>query len=1234
MRQRPVTWARLPIELQKLLFCELSAETLLQLQLTCKSWRRVAEEFLYKDINLRIDYTGVQSERLIATLELPNNQYRLFVKTLMLPGVTRSVGRTGVVVDYTIFVMRVSFVCPNLTFIENEAKAIPWQSFYQMATSLHRAGYLQKVVDLGKYKGSEDALDIYNNAAVEFASTLQKLLLKPQPDFMTILDSNMNATDAYALGKRLKEFRCLQELTIHLPEDFDLWRIDQLLNETANSLNSLVIHMTETSARFNRAEKFEAPQNNSRFTEINTLYLKGLSILTDQDMICIMYKFPHARLLEIDCDYLDFDETTPLKDLQSPSVMCSFMDYLIQEKSSSWLVHLTTSSQIMNKIITQLSKKLPAVSKLSISACPGRNATYPNFFLASGFGLSYDDKKKRHETWLRVTMPTSNMKSLYQHTKKAFRQSIEKLSLCGKPSQEKRDDYELSNFSAFQCRQNTTLNDSLDYILSNYSALESLKLKRMILMPITTSYSSPKRQLEWLRILNCCVHPQILTQLSQRLNYVENMEMHYLHWIDDDGDNTTDGLGYTINMPFTEFGCISLNTFQAESNNCFVTIFTSTEVVRLHYDAGTTELTRLTEEELEQDRASTANPFNVLIYCIGSWEQFPKELQRIAFSKLQYNRNTLLQIQLTCKSWRQVAEELLYANISLCIDDTVAENEKLLTTLELPNNQYRLFVKTLNLFNLFYATPKPGSNINPVVLLLKLLLNCPNLTSIEPHNAVSANDYYDTIYTLRRAGHLQKVGFIGCYPDTSKKTLEHYNKTIMEFASTIQEVLLEPYPESDTLLANGSTIRDAYPLGKCLKEFLRLKKLRMLSPTGLNLCQLDQLLDSTNANALRDVSITMKETDAKFDKNEIFEALPGGQRFTKLGSVDIQNIFSLTDQDMLYIMYKFPSVDSLNIYCNYSMRSTPRPNQLPSTSVVCKFIAYLLQFSCWLNNMTLSTEALMQVVTQLSTSSPVTQVEVLPCPGANMNFSTLNLSNNKPRNNEISLLVRLPSSNAELLCGHLLGSFCQSLKSLTLTGPLDYDDPNENNLTALERSQNATLNDSIDTILNNHKVLNTLTLHLLALMPLSSSTINSSVKRQLETLVITECGLHPQFLSQLSQRIRYINSMHLFDVHWIQDSLDMLGIELGCTINMPFTKFNSIELTMSFSTSEEYLFKIWTGSRVVRFKFSESYGAHELLTEDEFEQARQETIDPWLVMIYCASCKSITVSDHTVSIDE
>ncbi|KAL9557630.1 hypothetical protein MBANPS3_001280 [Mucor bainieri] len=607
----------------------------------------------------------------------------------------------------------------------------------------------------------------------------------------------------------------------------------------------------------------------------------------------------------------------------------------------------------------------------------------------------------------------------------------------------------------------------------------------------------------------------------------------------------------------------------------------------------------------------------------AAWAELPKELQRLVFSEFQFDTKALFQIQLTCRSWRRVAEEFLYHDISLKFNSTGVRNIRLITTLELPNNPCRLFVKTLKLHN-SHTEKQAGPAKNLTALLLRLLLNCPNLTKIENLGSMPATDYYDTIRTLRREGHLQKVGFIGCFKESSKEAFEGYNKTILELASTIHTFSLMPCLEASTL-ENGSTVIDAFPLVFSLK--------------GLNLCQLDPLLDAT-ANSLNDLHIVINEADARFGQNRMFEALPGSRRFAKLNLVDIRNVSLLTDQDMLYIMHKFLSVNHLDIDCDYEQSTQPQLNQLPSASVVHKFIAYLSQFSCRLDYMTISTKALIGVASLLSASPPIiTKVKVFACSDPNIQLPKLTFLNRKLNKNtsKRQLQVKLPSSNMEPLYKHLLSSFCQSLERLTLCGKPDDEehDLNERSFTALQRSQNVILNDSIDTIWNSYEAIRKLTLQMMILMPLSLSITNMSVKRQLETLKIESCSLHPHVLSQLSQRVKYINCMHLLDVHWIQDDLTMGGTEPGCTISMPFTEFNSIHLEISLAMSKARLFKIWTGSRVVRFKLGGAHDeAHDFLTEDEFDKTRRSMIDPWIIMIYCASCNFISVNDYTVPIDE
>lgn len=588
-----------------MVFSELQTKrTLLQLQLTCKAWRQVAEEFLYKEITFNLGSTGEKDEHLVATLELPNTQYKFFVKTLQL----QRPFHIEPVKNYTVLLMKVLIACPNLVCVSNGDMALPWSDFYQTITTLRRAGYLQKAGDIGGYLPYKNTLENYNNAVIEFASSLQKLTLPEPDDDIATLASDLKAIDAYALGSQLKLFRCLKELSVDLIVDSDLRRMDSLLDEAPNSLAYLSVNVNDAETRYDRMEKFDPPRDGRRFAQLDTLRLSGMSAFTDQDMLYLMHKFPNVKHLNVDL-YYTIVPNLQVEKLQSANVVCKFMTYLMQQKPFCKMEHLITTSQIMHEIITQLSEH-SAVKKMRVFSFPATITTHPDICFMGTL-----DPKDGYEIWLEVNMPSFDIIDvLYQHTMGAFFQSLEHLIFAGESDVQEEEDQDWEDFSGTQHTHNM-FKDHIGYILSNYLALKTLTLDNMILTPLSSTKPISTRELEKLEIVSCCLQPEVLTQLSQRLEYVETMCILQVTLIRDEAALLASDTGYTINMPFTGFDTIHLDTSLSTSTHHLFRIWTSTTVVRFVYDTHSKVHEFLTKKEFQQHSRTMVDSWHVMVFC-------------------------------------------------------------------------------------------------------------------------------------------------------------------------------------------------------------------------------------------------------------------------------------------------------------------------------------------------------------------------------------------------------------------------------------------------------------------------------------------------------------------------------------------------------------------------------------------------------------------------------------------
>ncbi|KAL9549114.1 hypothetical protein MBANPS3_005359 [Mucor bainieri] len=272
-----------------------------------------------------------------------------------------------------------------------------------------------------------------------------------------------------------------------------------------------------------------------------------------------------------------------------------------------------------------------------------------------------------------------------------------------------------------------------------------------------------------------------------------------------------------------------------------------------------------------------------------SWAKLPKELLHKIFQIL-LARSTLLQLQLTCKTWSQVAYQEFYKNLSLF-------NNPETLTLSLP-----VWASSERL--VLYSVRKlcfDEESIPDAVTLSNLVRLCPLITEIQQHSYSTVN-YFPALLKLREEGYLQHLQLVEA-PFEDSSQIQDYNTLMLGIASTAKELTVF----SKLTVVNGASV-NTFPLLNHISSFIHLEKLHFYSDKPLDITEASSTLIQGNHPYLKQVAFLAQGFSYSQQCN-------GGDSVGTLSQVDTVEISSssVSNAAVEQAMTMFPKLKKLNL---------------------------------------------------------------------------------------------------------------------------------------------------------------------------------------------------------------------------------------------------------------------------------------------------------------------------------
>ncbi|KAL9549116.1 hypothetical protein MBANPS3_005361 [Mucor bainieri] len=551
----------------------------------------------------------------------------------------------------------------------------------------------------------------------------------------------------------------------------------------------------------------------------------------------------------------------------------------------------------------------------------------------------------------------------------------------------------------------------------------------------------------------------------------------------------------------------------------------------------------------------------------------PREVLHHVFTLLERDRKTLLQLQLTCKEWAQVAREIFYKSVNVSTNALKASSLK--RALQTPDNSASHYIRHFE-----FSTSALSDNTS----LSSIVSCCPNLRSIKQFIAETRCNYYPELLALRQQGHLQHLEQVDTPPlyPNGEAANDDYVQLMLASRESITKLHLCSY---------SSDQPSDFALTKHLAAFDHLKEVEIVSKAGITMRQMSTVLDSKHPYQ----KIVVKSLRPAEDPHstEGNSSCAGVRTLPQLKAADLHvRSFSVTDIQL--IKHVLPRLNKLNIY-SQGKPMPPERDQLERFEELFEYVSHIDSFS--IGKLLVSTDLMFALLANATNYFCVDQIQVILDSSEDSKHHGFRISTkdtaciksstkgSKP-NCGIDLLVNVKQVT-NVFCQHLFKLVAEKVKplSVVLYGTRADEDSKKNKI----------LGDCVDDILIHCRSLKELELYYL---PLSSSGyFPDNDVLFMDYLSVYECSMDIDYLADISMAIGMLDKMFLYRGKIMT---------LGYGFDMPNTVIGTLHL---FDIALDSVFKIKIGlnvaSQYYRYCYQDTDERYEKVTEKEYKQAKK-----------------------------
>ncbi|KAF1807622.1 hypothetical protein FB192DRAFT_1356645 [Mucor lusitanicus] len=550
--------------------------------------------------------------------------------------------------------------------------------------------------------------------------------------------------------------------------------------------------------------------------------------------------------------------------------------------------------------------------------------------------------------------------------------------------------------------------------------------------------------------------------------------------------------------------------------------------------------------------------------------KLPKELLHKIFALLKRDKKTLLQLQLTCKEWAQIAKAIFYKSVNLYTNVQRANSFK--RALQLPGNSAAHNIRHLGFHTRAFSD---DTNLSSIVSC------CPNLRSIKQATGLLTDEercnYYPELLALQQQGHLRCLEEVDKPP--SGPNAETANADYIQLMLTLKASITKLY------LCNYSSDQpSAFALTEHLPAFNRLKEVDIFSKTGITVRQFNAVLDSKHSCqkiAVNSLLFAQDQHSAEGDSCAGICPLPQ----IKAAKLEVQSFLL---KDIQVIKHMLPRLNELEIFIQGQNSVTTVQDQLERFKQLCEYLSQLDIFN--IGNISVSTDLMFELFTNAQNYFLVEKVTVAldeDTKHIGFHISTIEDADMKSRRKgskpqcEVYLNV-----NAK----QVTRSFCQRLVRFVVKTIK----PSRIALHGLyveeDRQENKILGDCVDYILS-HCGSSLKELELYHLCLFSYSNFECVNVLSIDHLIMYRCSMDDDYLTDISLAIAMVKHMLFYRGH---------VLPYGHGFDMPNTFIETLRL---FDIAADTVFKIQNDlGENSRYRYYEKGDTYKRLTKSEYKQ--------------------------------
>ncbi|KAL9545839.1 hypothetical protein MBANPS3_006950 [Mucor bainieri] len=591
----------------------------------------------------------------------------------------------------------------------------------------------------------------------------------------------------------------------------------------------------------------------------------------------------------------------------------------------------------------------------------------------------------------------------------------------------------------------------------------------------------------------------------------------------------------------------------------------------------------------------------------SSWANLPNELLKEVFSYI--GSSDLLNAEGVCRRWKPVAQEFLYSDIDICANGASSE-QLLVQTLSDFNCEAQHYVKRLTIDRYNYVS---GKNFTSLANICSM---CPNIISISIREP--SKQFYHLLGQLLKSGYLQKIQNI---PEPSSlDCITEYSDAILLMKTSATEINI--FSDPAIAIPDHGSILDAFPVAQHLNDF----------------CCLEKVVISTSANDLKAVHVVLRDLGTGQPRRRLTSTKqaslkPPGRMLSAVKELLLMTDVLLTDQDLKYIMEKFPALENLETcFGSYTSFSNDRDytfiSSIQSTDTVLKFVQYLWRIPCCYSRwFRIAPEVMFKAISQTAKCRQINSLSIESVYQQESQFTSFGVIGRSSKQTVNKCICLCIPPGMEALYQHALEAFSSQVEDLDLIGSTQYDEQDVYiaQLGEEETADDETVISSLEFALTNYNNLKRLRLSWATLpWKFSNKHDESTKKLRLDNLTIETCSLKMEAFSVLSERLEYVEEL------WLERNIWESEFGYLEEIYMPQTAFGKIFVSQEHNF--HYRCKISTKTTItyIDFQHGEMFGEEpERLTKEQYEMWRHRHYNEteYFIEIDCAAWSTISFNN-------